>query len=107
MGAAIAFRASIRLQEPGLHVAVLGACMSLTVPHLLQEYGRAPVGRFLTVRETSDTTSGPCPPWRDDEARYPSLRAREIVLSTGQDHGFLYRPLPEWVEPLAEWIALR
>jgi hypothetical protein len=106
MGAAIAFHASVRLQDAGLKVAVLGACMSLTLPGIVEEYGRAPAGRFLTVRDTSDETSEPCPAWKDDPARYPALRAREIVLSTGQSHGFLYRPLPEWVEPVVEW-ALR
>jgi pimeloyl-ACP methyl ester carboxylesterase len=107
MGAAIAFRAAIRLQEPGLRVAVLGACMASTLPHLVAEYGRAPAGNFLTVRETSDKTSEPCPAWQDDVVRYPSLRAREVVISTGQDHGFLYRPLPEWLEPFTQWATLR
>lgn len=107
MGAAIALRAALRLQEPGLRLAVLGACLSLTVPGLVEEYGRAPAGRLLTVRDTSDETSEPCPTWKDDPARYPSLRAREVVIATGQSHGFLYRPLPEWVEPFMEWAALR
>lgn len=107
MGAAIAFRAAERLAEPGLRVAVLGACFSLTVEAIAKEYGRAPAGRFLSIRDTSDETSEPCPAWRDDPARYPSLRAREVVISTGQSHGFLYRPLPEWVEPLVEWARPR
>lgn len=29
--------------------------------------------------------------------------ARELVLDTGLRHGFLYRPLPAWVEPVARW----
>lgn len=107
MGAAIALRAALRLQERQLRVAVLGACLSLTLPGLLEEYGRPPAGRMLTVRDTSDETSEPCPAWRDDPARYPLLRAREVVISTGQSHGFLYRPLPEWVDPFVEWAALR
>jgi pimeloyl-ACP methyl ester carboxylesterase len=107
MGAAIALRAALVMQEPDLRVAVLGACLSLTVPGLVEEYGRAPAGRLLTVRDTSDETSEPCPAWEDDPARHPLLRAREVVIATGQSHGFLYRPLPEWVEPFLEWAALR
>jgi pimeloyl-ACP methyl ester carboxylesterase len=107
MGGAIALRAALVLQEKDLRVAVLGACLSLTVPGLAKEYGRAPAGRMLTIRDTSDETSEPCPAWKDDPARYPSLRAREVVIATGQSHGFLYRPLPEWVEPFVEWAALR
>lgn len=107
MGAAIALRAALVLQEQDLRVAVLGACLSLTVPDLVEEYGRAPAGRMLTIRDTSDETSEPCPAWKDDPVRYPSLRAQEVVIATGQSHGFLYRPLPEWVEPFMEWAALR
>lgn len=107
MGAAIALRAAIRLQVPGLRVALLGACLSLTLPGLVEEYGRPPAGRMLTIRDTSDETSEPCPAWQDDPARYPLLRAREVVIATGQSHGFLYRPLREWVDPFVEWAALR
>jgi hypothetical protein len=32
---------------------------------------------------------------------------REIVLRTGLGHGFIYRPLPEWVNPAVEWITAR
>jgi hypothetical protein len=32
---------------------------------------------------------------------------RELVLETGLRHGFLYRPLPEWVEPVVEWSTRR
>jgi hypothetical protein len=28
---------------------------------------------------------------------------REILLDTGLRHGFLYRPLREWVEPVVDW----
>jgi len=107
MGGAIALRTALVLQERDLRVAVLGACLSLTVPDLVKEYGRAPAGRMLVIRDTSDETSEPCPAWKDDPARYPLLRAREVVIATGQSHGFLYRPLPEWVEPFVEWAALR
>ena len=107
MGAAIALLASVRLQDPGLDFCVLGACLSQSVPLLVAEHGRKPAGRFLAFRETSDETSEPCPAWSDDPAGRTTLVVREIVLHTGQSHGFLYRPLPEWVEPFVEWAALR
>jgi pimeloyl-ACP methyl ester carboxylesterase len=107
MGAAIALLASARLQEPRLDFCVLGACLSQSVPLLAAEHGKKPAGRFLSFRETSDETSEPCPAWSDDPAGRATLVVREIVLSTGQSHGFLYRPLPEWVEPFLEWAALR
>jgi pimeloyl-ACP methyl ester carboxylesterase len=109
MGAAIALVASVRLQDPELGFAVLGACLSQTVPLLLKDHGRPPAGRLLSVRDTSDETSEPCPAWGDSQraAAGAGLVVREIVLSTGQHHGFLYRPLPEWVDPLVAWATLR
>jgi pimeloyl-ACP methyl ester carboxylesterase len=99
MGASIALLASVRLQNPELRFVVLGACMSLNVPALLAEHGRKPAGRILSFLEKSDELSTPCPPWSDSGEKPSSLSVREVVLDTGLHHGFLYRPLPEWVEP--------
>jgi hypothetical protein len=107
MGAAIALRASLRLQNPAVSFSVLGACMSQSVPQLLSEYGQKPAGRILAIREKSDKTSEPCPPWSDDARSRATLTVRELVLETGLRHGFLYRPLPEWVEPVVEWSMRR
>ena len=107
MGAAVALLASVRLQDPELDFCVLGACLSQSVPLLVAEHGKKPAGRFLAFRERSDETSEPCPAWSDDEAGRVTLVVREIVIHTGQSHGFLYRPLPEWVEPFVEWAASR
>lgn len=103
MGAAIAFRASARLQNPDLRFAVLGACLSETVRGLVAEEGKGPAGHLLAIREESDEFSSPCPPWTDDLAAGAPLVAREIVVQTGLSHGFLYRPLPEWVDPVVAW----
>jgi len=107
MGASIAFLASVRLQNPDLRFAVLGACLSENVRILLAEEGKAPSGQLLSIREASDDTGGPCPSWNDDPNSRLRLRAREIVLNTGLGHGFLYRPLPEWVDPVVEWASGR
>ncbi len=101
MGAAIALAAAARLQQPGLRFAVLGACLSGSVRELRAQ-GPGPSGHVLSIREASDALTEPCPSW-SDTGRSPSLEAREIVLHTGLGHGFLYRPLPEWVDPVAQW----
>lgn len=103
MGAAIALVASARLQDPDLRFSLLGACMAESVRGLLAEEEKGPSGRFLFIREASDELVGPCPPWRDDLGSSAPAVAREIVLETGLSHGFLYRPLPEWVAPVADW----
>jgi hypothetical protein len=110
MGGGIALVAAARLQNPSLRFCVLATCLSENVGDITASEGRSPSGRVLSIRESSDDVVGPCPPW--DEFRPPApslfaLAAREIVLNTGLSHGFLYRPLREWVDPVVEWAAGR
>jgi pimeloyl-ACP methyl ester carboxylesterase len=107
MGAAIALLSSARLQNPELRFAVLAACLSESVPRLLAEQGKKPAGRVLSIREKSDETSEPCPAWSGDTGPNAPLIVHEILLDTGLRHGFLYRPLREWVEPAVEWATQR
>jgi len=103
MGAAIALLAAARLRDPEVRFAVLGACLSGSVRGLVNDEGNAPGGHVLAIREASDETTTPCPAWTGDAGAAPALVAREIVLDTGLGHGFLYRPIPEWVDPVAAW----
>lgn len=105
MGAGIALLASTRLQNADLRFCVLGACLSENVRALIADEGAAPSGRVLAIRESSDDLTRGCPPWHPDAASAPQLVAREIVLDTGLGHGFLYRPLPQWVDAVAEWAT--
>lgn len=107
MGAEVALLASAKLHEPELRFALLGACLSLSVPELWAERGRRPAGHLLAIREKSDETTEPCPAWTDAAGPRGRLEVRELLLDTGLRHGFLFRPLPEWVDPVAEWAARR
>jgi pimeloyl-ACP methyl ester carboxylesterase len=107
MGAEVALLASVKLRDPDLRFALLGACLSLSVPELVAERGHGPAGHLLAIREKSDETSEPCPPWSEDAASRGRLEVREIVLDTGLRHGFLYRPLREWVDPVVDWATRR
>lgn len=107
MGAAIALLASTRLQNSDLRFALLGSCLTHSVLYLESEEGRGPSGHILSIREASDDFAGPCPPWQEGASPGGSLVVREIVLETGLGHGFLYRPLPEWVEPVVDWAKGR
>jgi pimeloyl-ACP methyl ester carboxylesterase len=106
MGAVIALVASARLQNPEVRFAVLGYCLSAGVRRLLAE-GKGPSGYLLAIREASDDLTGECADWEEGPEAGSSLHAREIVLVTGLGHGFLYRPLPEWVNPVLEWAGSR
>jgi pimeloyl-ACP methyl ester carboxylesterase len=107
MGGSIALLASLRLQDPAVGYCVLGVCLSRSVPQLLAEHGAKPRGRILAIHEKSDETSEPCPAWSGDTDPRAPLVVREILLDTGLRHGFLYRPLREWVEPALEWATQR
>lgn len=107
MGAAIALVASTRLANPDLRFALLGSCLTHSVLYLESEEGRGPSGHILSVREASDDFAGPCPPWQEGASPGGTLVVREIVLETGLSHGFLYRPLPEWVDPVEDWAKGR
>ena len=107
MGSTIALVASLKLRNAELNFAVLGTCLALNVPLLVAEHGHGPIGHLLAIREKSDESVEPCPAWTDDLSTRKRLVVREIVLDTGLRHGFLYRPLPEWVDPVVEWSSLR
>ena len=102
MGGAMALLVSTRLQQPDVRFGILGACMSGIVGGFGTSEGQGPAGRVLSIREKSDDFTEPCPPWSGERE---GLVVREIVLETGLAHGFLYRPLPEWVDPVVEWAG--
>jgi pimeloyl-ACP methyl ester carboxylesterase len=103
MGGIISLLAAARLQAPQVRFCVLGVCLSSNVKRLLAEEGHEPRGRILAIREKTDDLTVDCDPWsRTDPPRAP-LVAREIVLDTRLRHGFLYRPMPEWLDPVVAW----
>ena len=105
LGADIALLAAAHLQNPEVRFCLLGACLPETIRTVLADGGKLPSGHVLVIREASDDLVGPCPDWREDPKFRSTFVAREIVLKTGLSHGFLYRPLPEWVKPVVEWAT--
>jgi dienelactone hydrolase len=57
-------------------------------------------GNVLFISERTDKR-GNCQRFRDDAKGLRDYQ--DLELNTGQKHGFLYRPLNEWVEPVVEW----
>jgi predicted esterase len=59
-------------------------------------------GNILSIHEKSDDIGRSC-----TELKNHSPQAiphyKEIELNTGLKHGFLYKPLPEWVSPSVKW----
>jgi hypothetical protein len=103
MGGGIALLASARLQNRQIRFCTLGTCLAMNLRYLLAEENEGPSGFVLAIREASDEATSDCPAWPSESGVDSHLTAREIVVDTGLGHGFLYRPLPEWVEPVLQW----
>ncbi|HET9135495.1 MAG TPA: serine hydrolase domain-containing protein, partial [Candidatus Kapabacteria bacterium] len=59
-------------------------------------------GNILSIRETSDSLSYTCVPQKE-YSKAPIPHFKEIVLSTGIHHAYVYKALPEWIEPSIAW----
>src|SRR5206468_13455 len=85
------------LGQDEVRYAVLPGCGRDTV-----DLGPRLRGRTLSVYDEKDRFRPSC------EATFeqaPRLRGRkELVVHTGLDHGLLYTPRPEWLDPVTEWI---
>lgn len=63
-------------------------------------------GNILTIYEASDSY-GVSALDRKLTSPLPVTHFREIELHTGLEHGFLFRPLDEWIGPAARWAQQR
>lgn len=100
-GGAIAMIASALLGDPRVTFVFLGSCGDWV-------QGRDDLdvrGRILSIYEASDELGTSCEPLFA-QAGEPG-RHREIRIDTGAGHGAFFRPRPEWLDPLFEWIAGR
>ena len=59
-------------------------------------------GNVMFISELSDLP-GSCERFRSDAKGIREYKA--IQLNTGLKHGYLYRPLKEWVEPTVDWAT--
>lgn len=97
-GGAIALQVSRSLATKNVGYVVLGACNPGATSGGLH-------GGVLSVREASDPIGTSCKPaFRAS----PALGVgREIELHTGEQHGFLYKPSADWLNPALAWIDAR
>jgi hypothetical protein len=95
-GSWIAMLVSTYVANRGLNFVFIAACAAddglLKVMNLH--------GNVLFISERTDHP-GSCQRFRDDATGISDYNAIEV--NTGLKHGFLYRPMKEWVEPAIEW----
>ena len=95
-GGWIAMLVSTYVANRDLNFVIIAACagddgfLKLTNLH----------GNVLFISERTDLP-GSCRRFRDDAT---GIRAyNSIEVNTGLKHGFIYRPMKEWVDPAVEW----
>lgn len=97
-GGAIAMVASALLADPQITFVLLAPCGDWV-------QGRDDVdvrGRILSIYEASDELGTSCEPLFA-QASEPGEH-QEVRIDTGAGHGAFFRPRPEWLDPLFQWI---
>jgi hypothetical protein len=96
-GNEIVLHGSALLDNPELKFVIMGGCW----PNTYKEYTNLKLsGHFLSIIEQTDP-HGSCS--RIFKRRNVSSY-EEIILNTGLSHGFIYRGLREWIDPVEHWF---
>ena len=98
-GGAIAMIASTLLADQRIGFVLLAPCGDW----MLNRNDLDVRGRILSIYEASDELGTTCAPLFE-RAGAPGV-LREIRISTGAGHGAFFRPRPEWMRPVLDWIA--
>ncbi|MGB3852754.1 MAG: alpha/beta hydrolase [Tunicatimonas sp.] len=96
-GAVIAMLTSTKLQNPAVNFVLIAGCNAWAEENLAVNL----CGRILSIFERSDELGRSCETIFSASSCEPVTR--EIELNTRKEHGILYQPLPEWVEPTVRW----
>jgi hypothetical protein len=104
-GGVIAIFISALLQNPNIHFVFLASCHEAALKNL-QDMRTQVAGNILSIYDSADDTGcGSCQDFFTSAQGKKLGRTKEIVLHMGLGHGILYRPLPEWIEPVIAWAS--
>ena len=96
-GSLMTMIASTYLKNRDLNFVLIAGC-SRTPEEMLKLVDLH--GNVLSIYENSDT-AGTCKKYYDDATGISKYE--ELQLRTGLRHGFIYRPITEWIEPSIAW----
>ena len=100
-GATITIAISSFLANKELNFVLMGTCDQETIQFSKQQRLFL-YGNILTIRDSVDGSAGSCEElFSFSEGKIS--RHEEIVLHVGTGHGILYKPLDEWILPMAQW----
>jgi hypothetical protein len=98
-GAMIAMYASTFIQNKDVNYVLLSNCNDYNFE------GNPDIsfcGNMLSIYEKSDPIGGTCAKYKG-RSQLPVPHYKEIELNTGLKHGYIYKPLPEWMNPAIKW----
>lgn len=100
MGGYIAQAVSELLKNKNIKYVFIGCCSDEDIAD-----PNSPVyyGKILSIHEKSDVLAGSCIKMKE-KAGSNVTKFKEIELSTGLKHGFLFKALPAWLEPTIKWV---
>jgi hypothetical protein len=103
MGAAITIEIAHRLKNQHINYVVMGLCSDYFLSHFAKYRGEL-CGNFLSIYERSDA-KGSC----DELLKNLACKSgyKEVALSMGNSHGFLYRPYSEWINAIVQWKGMK
>ena len=103
IGAAITIEIAHRLKNQQINYVVMGLCSEYFLGHF-SKYRTELCGNFLSIYERSDA-KGSCDELLMD--RFCKSGYKEVALSMGNSHGFLYRPYSEWINTIVQWKGMK
>ena len=103
-GGAIAIVVSSMVKEEDVNYALIATCGEKMI-NVMVGMGRFLTGNVLSIYEVSDELTCSCEKFFDLSKGRGLNRHREIRIDTGLHHGFHYKPLKEWVDPVSEWAS--
>jgi len=99
MGGYIAIKVSNNIKYKEVKYVFVGCC---TNEDDNSQHSQTLYGNILSIYEDSDTIGSSCKNLIDKSIS--TTKFREVKINTGMKHGFLFKALPEWLEPTINWI---
>lgn len=100
-GSIIAMLVSVDLQNKDVNYVFIGDCDDEVFENIKAINF---CGNILSIYEKTDEYGQTCIKFKN-KSTLPIPHYKEIELNTGLKHGFLYKPLPEWVNPSIKWAS--
>jgi esterase/lipase len=98
-GGFIAMQVSSTLKNPAINFVFIGCCGNAETTGT-QTGGFC--GNILSIYEKTDSLGQSCQAQKN-KSPCEIKHFKEIELNTGLKHGFLYKPLKEWINPSVKW----